>query len=173
MDPLIRSGQPAPAFQLPDQRGFLHKLEDYLGRVVILNFWSAECPHAQRADRELLSYLQDWWERVVLLPIASNASEPLEWIERSATERGLDVVLHDPQQEVADLYGAVTTPHVFLIDPGGILRYQGAVDDVTFRQRVPTRLYLRRAVEEVLAGRSPDPAETPPYGCTIVRFREI
>jgi hypothetical protein len=57
-----------------------------------------------------------------------------------------------------------------VIDQAGLLRYQGAVDDVTFRQRTPTRYYLREAVEALLAGRQPQPQETPPYGCTVVRY---
>ena len=70
----------------------------------------------------------------------------------------------------SDLYAAVTTPHPYVLDQDGILRYQGALDDVTFRQRTPTRFYLRQAVEAVLAGHAPEPAQTSPYGCTIVRF---
>jgi hypothetical protein len=77
--------------------------------------------------------------------------------------------LHDSQGLVAE-HGAQTTPHLFLIDPGGFLRYQGAFDDVTFRQRTPTQAYLYQAVEALLAGRLPDPAETPAYGCAIVRY---
>jgi hypothetical protein len=70
---------------------------------------------------------------------------------------------------VADLYQALTTPHVFVIDRDGILRYAGAVDDVSFRQRRPTRFYLDEAVEALLDGQLPAVAETPAYGCTIVR----
>jgi hypothetical protein len=59
-----------------------------------------------------------------------------------------------------------------VIDATGILRYRGAFDDVTFRQRTPARFYLKEAVEVLLAGKLPDPAETQPYGCTIVRYSE-
>jgi peroxiredoxin len=170
MDPLIAAGQPAPTFQLSDLEGLPHRLEDYRGKIVVLNFWSAECPHAARADRELASYLEAWGEAVILLSIASNASEPVELLRRAAAAHGLKRVLHDPQHQAADLFEAATTPHVFVIDGQGILRYRGAFDDVTFRQRTPTRFYLRDAVEALLAGGTPDPEETSPYGCTIVRF---
>ena len=171
MDTIITKGETAPDFTLPDLDEKPHSLREARGRVVILNFWSAECPHAERADRELTAYLQDWGEAVLLLSIASNANEPLDLLRRAAAERGIAMVLHDARQEVADLYRAVTTPHLFVIDAGGILRYQGAFDDDTFRQRAPTQAYLKQAVEAVLAGNDPEPAETQPYGCTVVRFK--
>jgi peroxiredoxin len=173
MDTLISNGQSAPDFTLPGLDGSHHSLKDYRGHVVVLNFWSAECPHAQRSDQELTSYLESWGEKVALLCIASNANEPPDLLSQVAAERRLPVVLHDPHQQVADLYGAVTTPHVFVIDQGGILRYQGAFDDVTFRQRTPSQHYLRQAVEAVLSGQKPNPQETSSYGCAIVRYADI
>lgn len=170
MDTMIPNDQPAPAFTLPDLKGNLHSLDRYLGKVVVLNFWSAECPHAERADRELTSYLEQWDSQVTLISIASNANEPHDLLQRVSDERGLPLVLHDQTGQVANLYAAVTTPHPYVLDQDGILRYQGALDDVTFRKRTPTQFYLRQAVEAVLAGRSPKPAQTSPYGCTIVRF---
>ena len=165
--PLINA--PAPDFELPDLSGQPHTLQDFRGQVVLLNFWSAECPHAARVDGELLNDLRRWGSRVAMISSASNVNEPTELISRVANERNLPLVLHDTQGKVADLYAAQTTPHLFLIDQSGILRYQGAYDDVTFRQRTPTRFYLRQAVQALLSGQMPDPAETPPYGCAIVR----
>ena len=164
------NNQPAPEFSLPDLKGMLHPLHETLGQIVILNFWSAECPHAARADAELTAYLKAWGPSVTLLSIASNADEPPDLLAQVAAERGLPMVLIDPKGNIADLYGAVTTPHLFVVDPGGILRYQGAIDDVTFRHRTPTRHYLLDAVDSLIAGALPNPAETPPYGCTIMRF---
>jgi hypothetical protein len=56
-----------------------------------------------------------------------------------------------------------------VIDHQGLLRYPGALDDANFRQRDAHRFFLRQAVNAVLAGQDPDPAQTTPYGCTIVR----
>ena len=171
MDPIILAGNTAPEFSLPELEGELHHLSGYRGRLVVLNFWSAECPWAERADRQLLEYLEQWPDKVILLPVASNANEAPEMLARVAAERGLPPVLHDTQRQVADLYGAQTTPHLFLIDEAGILRYQGALDDVTFRRRQPTQHYLRQAVDALLAGRQPEPTQTQPYGCALVRYR--
>ena len=169
MDPLTHINQPAPDFELRDLQGRLHRLNERSGAITILNFWSADCPWSERTDRLMAGWLEAWGGSIALWRIAANANEPPEVLARAALERSLDLVLHDPYQEVADLYAAQTTPHVFVIDGQGILRYQGAVDDVTFRQRTPTRYYLQEAVEALLAGGLPDPSEAPPYGCTVVR----
>lgn len=171
MAPLVPNDQPAPLFTLPALDGSLYRLESTRGCVLILNFWSAECPWSERADRELGAFLAEWDDELKLWSIASNANEHDDLLVQVSRERGLPLVLRDAQQQVADQYGALTTPHFFLVDLQGLLRYQGALDDITFRQRAPTRFYLRQAVEVVLAGRKPDPALTPPYGCTIVRYQ--
>jgi hypothetical protein len=105
----------------------------------------------------------------VYWPIASNSDETTETIRQSAAEHALPLVLRDVGHRVADEYEALTTPQFFVIDSAGILRYSGALDDVTFRQRTPTRAYLKEAVEAVLAGESPEPTQTPAYGCALVR----
>ena len=165
----MQIGQPAPDFSLPDLSGQSHRLSDCRGRIAIVNFWSAECPWAERADRELLSYLRGREEQVSLLPIAANAHETDAMCAAAARTRGLPLVLRGGP-EVQDAYEACTTPHIFIVDEQGVLRYRGALDDVSFRRREATRFHVREALEALLAGRLPDPAETPPYGCAIVRF---
>jgi AhpC/TSA family len=173
----MRPGDSAPDFTLPDLEGAYHALRDYRGRVVIVNFWSAECPWSERADNQFKQWLAlgrsprtgEWGERVTLLTVASNANETLELIAEAAHQRGLAPVLLDSGCKVADAWGAQTTPHAFVVDESGILRYQGAVDDVTFRQREPKRFYVKEAVDALLAGRLPDVASAPAYGCTLVR----
>lgn len=165
----IETNHPAPDFTLPDLRGEMHSLKDYRHRIVIVNFWSAECPWSSRTDQEIVEYLQDWDTQVTLLPIASNVNESPELITKEADKRGLSLVLIDNNHQIADLYGARTTPHLFVIDSRGILRYQGAINDVTFRLRKPTQEYLRVAVESLLRGKLPEISSTPSYGCTIIR----
>jgi peroxiredoxin len=168
MDTVIKTGAPAPDFALPDLDGKTHSLKATRGKIVAINFWSVECPWAKRADEEILSMLETWGEEVVLLSIASNANETLEQIVEEAEARGISPILQDAEQEVAKAYGAVTTPHIFVIDREGVLRYQGGFNDRTFRQLEPTVNYLKMAVDALLAGEMPDPADTPPYGCTVV-----
>ena len=172
METELSTGQQAPLFKLPDLNGTPHQLASMLGKVVVLNFWSAECPWSEKSDLEILPYIEALRGEVEYWPVASNANEPLTLLQETAVQRGLPTVLHDKNQSVADLYGALTTPHLFVIDKRGDLCYQGALNDVTFRQREPTVNYLRTAVEAVLAGKAPDPNQTTPYGCTIVRYSE-
>jgi peroxiredoxin len=170
MDPLLPCGQAAPDFSLYDLNNQLHNLMDYQGHITVMNFWSAECPWVERTDREIQLRLSRWEPAVVFLFIASNLNEPVELLQTISKQRRLPVVLRDTHQIVANLYGAQTTPHLFVIDRTGILRYQGAFDDVSFRKRTPTTLYLDEAVEALLAGRPLNPEYTSPYGCAIVRY---
>jgi len=166
----IELNQLAPEFTLPDLNGRIHILSDYRGRIVIVNFWSAECPHSKRFDTDITTWFAEWGTDVTLLSIASNANETDVQINGIAKQHKLPVVLRDADQSVADRYEAQTTPHVFIIDRQGILRYRGAVDDVAFRQRVATKYYLKDAVEALLSDRLPEIAEIKPFGCTIVRY---
>jgi peroxiredoxin len=167
MDPIVQPNAPAPAFELPDINGDVHRLRDQLGRTLVLNFWSVECPWSARADPPVNAAAQRAAAEV--WTIACCHGESLEDLRRAAQERGLKTILLDPDQSVADLYRASATPHVFLIDALGILRYQGAPDDTGFGFRPATRSYLEEALTALKAGRVPDPAETPARGCAIVR----
>ena len=178
----LEINQPAPDFELPDLEGRLHHLSDYRGKIVIVNFWSCECPHSERTDKAIMSMfvqhlhradaqgaVQVWHDDVVMLSIAANRSENAEALKTVADARRLPTVLIDAQCFVADMYEAQTTPHVYVIDREGILRYRGAIDDVTFRKRAPSRFFLDEAVESLLEGLLPTLTDSPAYGCTIVR----
>lgn len=165
----MQLNQPAPDFELPDLQGIPHQLSDYRGKIIVINFWSAECPHSERTDRSLLACLVQWGADVEMLSIAVNQNEPLQMLEEAAKTRRLPTVLIDAEHIVADLYQAQTTPHVFVLDREGILRYRGAVDNVTFRQGKATCFFLEEAVKALLDGRLPELTEMPAYGCTIVR----
>ena len=173
MDTVIAIGEPLPDFALPSLDGFVHRLSAYRGRLALVNFWSAECEWCRRVDGLLLPALAAWTPQVQLIPIAANPGEPDELLRRTAAECGLPFVLRDARQEVVALYGAQATPHFFLADREGILRYQGAFDDVTFRQRTPTRSYLVEAVQALLSGKEPPVAHSAAYGCAITPFLEV
>lgn len=166
----LELNKPAPDFALPDLDGRIHMLSDYRERIVSVNFWSAECPHSERFDTDITACLAQWGPDVTLLSVASNANEPEGLLKAVSHQRKIPVVLRDAGQMVAGRYGAQTTPHAFLIDRQGILRYRGAVDNVSFRKRKPTRFYLQEAVEALLAGQLPEVTEVQPFGCTIVRY---
>ena len=161
--------QPVPDFELPDLNGKPHRLSDHRGQIVIVNFWSCECPHSERTDKAIMSMFVQWQDDVTMMTIASNRNETPTALKEAAETRRLPQVLLDADCRVADLFDAQTTPHVFVIDREGILRYRGSVDDVTFRHRTPTRFFLDEAVEALLEGHLPTLTESPAYGCAIVR----
>ena len=165
----MQLNEPAPDFELLDLEGVFHKLSDYRGKIVIINFWSAECPHSERTDHSLLNMLEPWDGNVVLLSIAANQNESIQLLAEASKTRRIPHVLLDSEHRIADLYEAFITPHVFVLDREGILRYRGAVDDITFRHRQAKRFFLHEAVEALLHGHLPETYETPAYGCTIIR----
>lgn len=165
----MQINQPVPDFELHDLQGELHRLSAYRGKIVIVNFWSAECPHSERTDRMIVSQLSAWGSDVQLLPIAANANESAQSMDQAVRARGISKVLVDAGHIIADRFEAITTPHIFLLDRDGILRYRGSVDDVAFRQKVATRDYVQEAVEALMQGRLPEVSETPAYGCALVR----
>ncbi len=165
----------APDFTLNDLNGAPHTLSEQRGHVVVLNFWSAECPWSRRGDAILTYKLPAWSGRGVRVwGIASNASESEQDIRVEAADRRTPYpILLDNGNVVADLYGAIATPHFYVLDAAGIVRYTGALDDATFRAREPKTFYLDNAVTAVLEGRAPEPAETPAYGCAVVRVADV
>jgi peroxiredoxin len=159
----------APDFELRGLDGSIHRLSDYRGRIVVVNFWSMDCPHVTRTDALILAAMKRWGEDVVLLAIASNANESLSALENASRSRGLPTVLIDAKQEAADAYAAQVTPEVHVIDREGVVRFHGPADDVSFCQRVATRSYVEDAVDALLAGELPAVTEVPAFGCTIIR----
>jgi peroxiredoxin len=168
----LRAGSAAPDFTLIDVlTGQPVTLNAVPGRGLVLDFWSVECAWTRLYDDYFVERAAAWAAQAVwLLLINSNANESPDEMRDMADAYGIGgPILHDPGSAVADLYGAITTPHLYVINPARAVIYQGAVDDRSFRQPEPTVNYLDAAVAALLAGQQPEVADTPSYGCTIVR----
>jgi peroxiredoxin len=168
----LPTGAPAPDFMLTDVlTGQRLALSDVMGHGVIVCFWSTDCAWSRYYDDYFLERVPVWAQYdLTLLFINSNNNESVQEMRDMADAFGINnPILHDADHAVADAYGAMTTPHVYLISPMGRVLYQGAVDDRSFRRQAPTVNYLDQAVLALASGQSPDPAVTPAYGCTIVR----
>jgi alkyl hydroperoxide reductase subunit AhpC len=164
--------KPALDFSLPvigaDERLVLSNM---LGRVVVLHFWSAECPWSRRADLVIV-YRYPKWEKskVSVVGIACNPNETEGEIRYEANARHLPYpVVADFAQDITNSYRVQTTPHFVVIDPQGLIRYTGALDDATANNRLPKTIYLDRAVNAVLRDQLPVPAVTQAYGSAVVR----
>ncbi len=173
VSPTFQVGDIIPAdLCLPDLEDRRHCAGDWRGHITVLVFWSAECPVSREYDETYFIPNYERWRQasILLFGIDSNVHYDRERIREEAQARGVPYpILRDEGHRVADLLGAQTTPHVFILDREGRLVYAGAVDDRTFRRKVATRVYVDEALAALQAGRLPDPAVTPPYGCTIVR----
>jgi len=137
-------------------------------------FTCNHCPYALAWHDRIAGVARDYADRGVrVLAINPNDSEryPADSFEamqeRVRREGGWPMpYLHDATQEVARAYGAQTTPDVFVIDSSGRLRYRGA-PDADHGDPSQNAAWLRGALDAVLAGTDPDPAETKPVGCSI------
>jgi peroxiredoxin len=164
----MRVGETAPGFSLPDTEG----AERSPGGVTVVVFTCNHCPYALAWHERLLDAARDY-DGVTFLAVNPNDAEryPRDSFEamkeRVAADGGWPMpYLRDESQEVARAYGARTTPDVFVIDAEGVLRYRGA-PDADYRDDSLDARWLRDALDAVLAGRDPDPAETEPVGCSI------
>ena len=173
MAPHVIAGDVFPDFRLKDLQGREHTLAEWRGRVVLINFWSAECDWSLRVDGLMAPMLARWGERVVYTPVASNANESPAQMLAAAQARGLETLLWDDRSALADRVGAEITPQFFILDGEGKICYHGAFDDINFRQRTPTRCFVEEVVDALLAGRQPETDHAAPFGCTIVRFSNL
>lgn len=161
----------APDFNLPALVGSRVSVSDLRGYVVVVNFWSADCAWSRRAD-VMLVYRQLTWQAkgVRIIGVASNVNETESQIRYEIENRHVRYpVVIDYDARTADLYKAEVTPHFFVLDRQGLIRYVGALDDATEQSRDAKQFHLDKAVSSILANATPDPAFTQPMGCSIVR----
>jgi peroxiredoxin len=164
----------APAFALPDTEGNTHSLADGGSPATVVVFTCNHCPYALAWHDRIAAVARDYAERGVrVLAICSNDAErypadSLEAMQQRVREDGGWPMpyLHDATQEVARAYGAQTTPDVFVVDSAGTVRYRGAPDG-DYGDPSQNAAWLRGALDAVLAGSDPEPAETKPVGCSI------
>jgi peroxiredoxin len=165
-------GEGAPTFALPDTAGTIHAPDGAPATVVV--FTCNHCPYALAWHGRIVGVASDYAERGVrVLAINPNDADryPRDSLDamRARVERGeFDGVpyLRDESQEVAHAYDARSTPDVFVLDSGGVLRYRGAPDG-DHEDPSENAAWLREALDAVLAGRAPDLSETRPVGCSI------
>ena len=164
-------GDTAPGFELPDTEGATHTLD---GQPTAVIFTCNHCPYALAWHDRILDVAREYGERGVrVLLINPNDAEryprdSYEAMQKRVRDDGgwPAPYLRDESQEVADAYGAKTTPDVFVVDADGRLRYRGAPDE-DYGDESQNAAWLRGALDAVLDGADPAPAETKPVGCSI------
>lgn len=178
----VENGKDAPEFTLMDSSGAERTLSDYRGQYVVLEWLNHGCPFVKKhynMDYRNMQGLQKEFtaKGVIWLSIISSAegkqgfmtpqeaNEALREKEASPT-----AVLFDTEGNVGRLYGAKTTPHMYIIDPEGKLIYQGAMDDnSSFRAGTIKKAnnYVRLSLNEAMSGKPVSNPVTKPYGCSV------
>jgi peroxiredoxin len=165
-------GDAAPAFTLTDSAGNLVSLSDFEGKIVVLEWLNPDCPFVQRHYKAgTMKKLATKYggEGVVWLTI--NSTNYMDGAANAKFKAANDLpytILVDQSGEVGHLYGAKTTPHMYIIDGAGTLAYIGAIDDDPRGNKgEPAVNYVADALDEMLAGNAVTTAETKPYGCSV------
>jgi hypothetical protein len=169
--PVVAPGAPAPAFTGTDSNGAAVSLSDFAGKTVVLEWTNDGCPFVQK------HYTAPPADDVVWLSIASSGPGKQGHVtgdEANAltTSRGASPahVLLDPAGTLGHLYGAKTTPHMFVIRPDGTLAYQGAIDSKPSARVADidgATNYVRAALASVAAGEPVAVPSAKPYGCSV------
>lgn len=167
-------GKPAPDFTLKDLEGVEHRLSDLKGKVVVLEWINHECPFVNRVhspNSVMTGTLAKFRDKPVawLAIDSSHFSEKRvdkirEWVKKREIEHP---VLLDASGRVGQAYEAKTTPHMFVIDPNGVLAYSGAIDDDPYGREDRKRNYVEEAVTALLNGSTIATTATKSYGCSV------
>ncbi len=174
----LKVGAPAPAFMLADHNGKTHKLGDFKGKTVVLEWFNPACPYCvgvyQRGVvKQTLETMKGLGEDYVYIAVNSSADRSKDDVVTLSTEflktQRIDIpVLIDYDGRMGKAYGAKTTPHMFVIDKDGILRYQGAfTDDPNFRKGDVAKNYVINALRQLAAGETVTPDQVKPWGCSV------
>ena len=175
-----RVSEPAPAFAGVTSAGGTLNLEDLAGRTVVLEWTNDGCPFVQKhygggamqaAQRSVAAAGGVWISVISSAPgKQGHADGPAAEAIAARNEAAPDYILLDPDGVIGRAYAAKTTPHMFVIDGDGVLRYDGAIDDRPSASPASldgARNYVLEAVAAVEAGAAVDPARTTPYGCSV------
>jgi peroxiredoxin len=167
-------GEPAPAFTLDDSTGRSHSLADYSGKIVVLQWINPDCPVCRRvASTGLVTAMRKRLYAITpgVVHLAINSTHYMEPSVGEAyfKKHKIDApVLIDRDGKVGHLYDAKRTPHVYVIDAKGILRYQGAIDDDQRGDKGDQATnYVVQAVQQIVAGETVAPDVTRSYGCSV------
>lgn len=173
-------GQAAPAFTLVDSTGKKRSLAEFAGKTVVLEWTNHECPfvkkhygsgNMQKQQRDAIA------KGVVWLSINSSAPGNQGHVDgagaqgvRSKVGAAQTAYLLDPDGTVGRTYGAKTTPHMYVIDPKGVLRYAGGIDSIQSSDTddiAKATQFVPQALAELAAGKPVSVSVSRPYGCAV------
>ncbi|MBL9215521.1 MAG: redoxin domain-containing protein [Opitutaceae bacterium] len=174
-------GKAAPDFTLTDINGKAHRLSDYKGKTVVLEWVNPDCPfvvkHYDKSSNIPKTQAAAKAEGVVWLTINSahpgaqgdySPDQVAEWQKRN--NAAYAAYLRDQDGKVGKLYDARTTPHLYIIDGAGTLVYAGGIDSIRSSRvdDIPKATnYVLSGLEDLKAGRALRTSNSQPYGCSV------
>jgi hypothetical protein len=173
-------GTTAPDFKGSDSTGTQQTLSQYRGKFVVLEWANQGCPYDRKhyLSGSMESQQREWTAKgVIWLSVISSApgaqgyvtpAEENEYLKKMHAAPTAAIL--DPTGDIGRLYGAKTTPHIFVIDPTGKLIYQGAIDDKPTTDQADlkgARNYLNETLAEAMSNQPIQVASTRPYGCSV------
>lgn len=176
----VETGQRAPAFSVRDASGATRTLSEFAGRTVVLEWTNHGCPYVRKHyDAGNMQALQRqaaedgvvWLQVISSRPGAQGHLDAAGARARVATDNAAPAAtLLDPDGVMGRAYDARVTPHMYIINPQGVIVYQGAIDDRPSAR--PASLegatnYVSAALADLAAGRAVQTSDTTPYGCTV------
>jgi hypothetical protein len=173
-------GEAAPNFTGTGSNGQTYHLADYRGKFVVLEWHNNGCPYVRKQyNSGNMERLQKQWtgDGVVWFTILSSAPGKQGYVTAgeendymAKMQAAPTAALLDPTGDIGHLYDAKTSPHMFVINPQGVLIYDGAIDDkpTTELSDVPGATnYVSLALQQAMAGKPVETATTRPYGCSV------
>ncbi len=177
----IATGSSVADMSVVDSNGKTHKLSDFAGKKVILEWTNHQCPYVVRHYES--KNMQD-------LQKSATANGDTVWLSVISSGPGLQgyvsgekankltvkrdaaptAVIMDPEGTMGQSFSAKTTPHMYIIDENQTLVYQGGIDDDRNGRKLAAGTevnYVEAALADLAAGRTVAEANTPPYGCSI------
>jgi len=172
-------GQAAPDFSALDALGKSHKLSDFKGKHVVLEWTNPGCPFVVKHYGGNMQALQKEFTArgVVWLSVNSTSKEAYDYLLpaklmawEAEQKANASAILMDESGKIGQQYSAKTTPHMYIINLHGVLVYAGAIDSVPSARvddiKTATN-YVRQGLNETLAGKAISVASTRAYGCSV------
>ncbi|MBC7372317.1 MAG: thioredoxin family protein [Bdellovibrionaceae bacterium] len=173
-------GKAAPAFDLKDASGKSQKLSDYAGKWVVLEWSNKDCPYVKKhyGAGNMQKLQKDYTAKgVTWFTVLSSAKgkqgylEPAEAVKTAKENKSsASAILLDADGKVGTVYGAKTTPHMFVIDPKGNVAYAGGIDDNDSADAavIPkSKNFVSAALDAGMAGKKIETTSARPYGCSV------
>ena len=173
-------GKPAPDFKLTDSKGKQYSLADFKGKYIVLEWINFDCPFVKKHyDSKNMQNLQKettangiiWLSICSSYPGKQGNFTPDEINKRiKESDAKMTAYLIDEDGTVGKLYGAKTTPNMYIIDKTGTLVYMGAIDDIKstdIEDVSKAKNYIKSVFNELLNGQHQSIKSTVPYGCSV------